>query len=246
MRKRKSITVLAVLSALAVCVIAAASASAFEKAVTCSPTAASKTFPDAHCLPGGSGTSFGHETFTGTTSIEVTNANTASETTASSTWKLRSHDLGALIEVQCTTVSSTSGSLTNQATFVEGTGFLHFTGCIVTKPGGQGCHISGNKVDTEELIATTNGQAASRLKVESRALGEVFALVTFEACTAPALNNTTVLKGSLVAETSGATVTTNHVKLTEPNTLKYAGNDAGVEGALTFKSSANGIPITLT
>jgi hypothetical protein len=234
---------IAVLCGLAVCAVAAGNASAAQKAFTCSPTAASKTFSDAHCLSAG-GTNFGHVAIAETTSVEATNANTASATTAAQPWKLEGFDAGINTLIECTTASGT-GSLTNQAAFVEGTGFLHFTGCVVLIPINSGCVVKEGKVDTEELSATTNGQPANKLKVQPVA-GAKLAGVTIESCKVAGLNNTTPLTGSLVADTSGATVTTTIAGVLGQKTLKYAGANAGVEGALTFKKSGGGNPITLT
>jgi len=51
--------------------------------------------------------------------------------------------------------------------------------------------------------------------------------------------------GSLIAKTSGATLTTKHEDITTQNTLKFGGVKAGVVGAATI-SMEGGEPITLT
>src|ERR1700742_3582844 len=185
MRNPRSIA-LSILCALAVCAFAAGNASAAQRAFTCSSTAPTKTFSDAHCITGG-GSNFGHaEIANGTaTSITMTNAKTASATTVAESWTLEAMPNGIAVAIVCTTMTGT-GSLTNAAASVTGTGVLHLTGCTVESPPGHGCTISGGTVISQELKGTTVGQAAGKLKVEP-SVGTLLANITIDNCDIPPL-----------------------------------------------------------
>jgi hypothetical protein len=242
---RKSVIGIAVLCALAVSAFAAASASAEQRAYTCDSSAAVKEFKDAHCLTKvESGATVGHTLLPETsTAITGTNANTTEETKAAAVSKLLGALSGVVTEVQCTTLGGT-GSLTNAAASVSGTGTIEYTGCTVTKPAGKGCVVTGGAVTTKELSATTAGQAANKLKFTPKE-GTEFATVPIEKCETASLNNKFPVTGSLIADTSGATTTTTHAGVTTQNTLKFGGVKAGIEGALTI-STSGGSPVTLT
>jgi hypothetical protein len=94
-------------------------------------------------------------------------------------------------------------------------------------------------VKTEELEATTVGQASNNLDFEM--LGLRFANIEIRECTTNVLNNTFPVTGSLIANTSGATTTTNRVEIEAQNTLKFGGNKAGLGGAITISDSAGGV-----
>ena len=186
----------------------------------------------------------GHVLLAGATNVTVTNANTASGTTASTTVKLLGSIAGVVAEVQCTGMTGT-GALTNGATSVTGTTVSTYTGCTVPKPLGQGCVVPGGSFTTEPIEATSVGQPGSDLKFLPKAPAPSFATITFSSCSIPALNNSYALTGSFVAKTSGATVTTAHAAITGQNTLKFAGVKAGIETALTIRNQS-GSPIGLT
>lgn len=245
MRKRESIIVLSIVSALAVCAVAASSASALQaRAYTCSPTATTLEFSKAHCTSADKpGSAFGHTLITETTTIEGTNANTASETKAKTPSRLEGTLAGFETAIECTGLGAT-GSLTNEATFVKGTGVINYTGCSVQKPSGIGCVVKGNAVSTEELKATTGAQVLTNLKFEP--VGTKFAGITIEGCSTSELNHTFPVTGSLIAKTNGATITTTHAGITGQGTLIFGGNFAGLEGALTISMSGGGNAIGLT
>lgn len=224
--------------------IAAQPAFAEQQAYECSPSAPTKTFSDAHCLNSG-GSSFGHIKIEGTTEVTGTNAKTASGTTAAAVGKLRGTIAGVETEIQCTEESLLGGKLT--------LGFIHVKydfkhtkkKCTVTKPAGKGCVVNEATIQSNELSATTLGQAANNVKV-TPAEGTTLASVKIESCSISALNNTFSLTGSYIATASGATLSTTHAGVTAQETLFFAGVEAGLEGALTISSAATGNGIALT
>jgi hypothetical protein len=172
----------------------------------------------------------------------VTNAKTASGTTASTVSKLKGTLSGLETEVQCTGLHGT-GVLRNTATNVSGTGTITYTGCTVTKPAGRECKVKNGTVTTNLLKAGTIA-TANKLEFKPNS-GTEFAKVPIEGC----LNNKPPaaeypVSGSLVANTSGATTTTEHGAITTQGTLTFGGNAAGIEGALTI-SMEGGNPIFL-
>jgi hypothetical protein len=242
---RKSVVGIAVLCALALSAFVTANASAEQRAWACSPSAAQKPFTDAHCINAVPEQSkFGHVEIASPTSIEATNAATASNTTAAAVSKLKGALSGVVTEVQCTGLTGT-GSLTNAASSVTGTGVIEYTGCSVTAPAGKGCVVTGGKVTTKTLKGTTVGQAANKLKFEPNS-GTEFATVPIESCSIGSLNNKFPVTGSVVADVNGATTSSTEAGVTGQNTLKFGGVNAGIEGAFTIKCKENGNGVVLT
>jgi hypothetical protein len=247
---RKSVIGIAVLCAFAFSAIAAATAAAEQQAYTCSSSAATKSFSDAHCKPGSTGTAFGH-TFiaNGTvTTITGSNAKTAFSTEAAQGTILKGQLSGVATSLQCTGLTF-HGTLTNSAgppTSVTGTGIIKYMGCTITAPVGKSCIIGGGgTIETTELTATTLGAAASTLKF-APASGTKFASIPIEGCNENVPPNANwPLTGAFTASISGATITTTHAGTTTQNTLKFAGTKAGIEGALTI-SMAEGSTPTVT
>jgi hypothetical protein len=148
------------------------------------------------------------------------------------------------VAIQCTAVSG-NGELTNAAASVTGTLSLKYTGCTVLKPVNRGCMVKGGEITTRVLKFTTVGQAAGSLKFQANA-GVQIAAVPIEACQ----NNVPPtaeypVTGSFVASLTGATITTTAEAVTKENTLKFAGNKAGLEGTLTLSmEGGNAIAFT--
>lgn len=240
---RRSLIGIAVLCALAFSAFAAANASAAQRAFTCSHTATG--FTDAHCLTGG-GAAFGHVTIPDntTTTITGTNEKTASNTTASTTWKLRGELVAVLTEVQCTGAHG-HGTLINRAVpanHVEGEGTIEYTGCTVTAPAGKGCLVTGGTIITTQLSATTEGRAAGTLHFKP-ASGTVMAEVPISGCAKevpPA--NSYLVTGEFTAQVSGATITTTIAQTRLDNELRFGGVKAGIEGALTVDMAEGSTP----
>lgn len=239
MKRLRTALGLAVLCALALSAYMAANASAEEVAWGCSAGKSTEStaldWKDAHCKTRPV-TEEEEKFHTGPikkgepTPITITNAQTASETTASAPSKLLGTLSGVTAEVQCTGLSGT-GSLTNAEESVSGTGTIEYTGCTVTKPAGKGCAVTGEKITTKELSATTVGQAESSLKF-SPASGTEILTVPIEKCSIEALNNKFPVTGSMTATANGAEVSTTHAAVTAQNTLKLGGGKAGIEGTL--------------
>lgn len=157
--------------------------------------------------------------------------NPAVHTTSSAVSKLRGAVSRIETEVQCTIVEGL-GKATNAAASVSGTGTLEYSGCTVTKPAGKGCVVSGGRVNTKKLAATTVGQAANTVRFTPFE-GTEFASIKIESCSVGVLNNTFPVTGSLVATATGATLSTTHTGVTAQNTLEFGGVKAGLEGAIT-------------
>jgi hypothetical protein len=247
MNGRKAVMGLAVLCALVFSAFAASSASA-NQAYTCQPVTGqvgTVGFSDAHCLTAATGLNVTHEhvLITENTNITGTNANTAEGTTAARVSKLRGTAAGVETEVQCTTVGG-SGTMKNEATWAEGTGTINYSGCSVSKPAGKGCVVSGGAVNTKELFATTKG-LTNELEFTPKE-GTEFASITITSCSVSGLNNTFPVTGSIKGVTSGATTTSTHTETTAQNTLKFAGQKAGLDGAITIKDLTNGRGIAVT
>lgn len=221
---------------LVACVFVAANASGEQRAYTCGKSAATLNYTDGHCTTSGAG-AFG-STLIGAagTKISATNEKTAAGTTAVTLSRLKGKIGVFVTEIQCQKASA-SGELTNAAKSVTGTGTITYSSCTVTLPAEKGCFVKGGfAVTTKTLTLTTVGQAANKIEIAPKE-GTEIATIEFEGCSNPSLNNEPFrLTGRLVANTSGATLTTGEVSITEQGSLKWGpGNPvAGLEGALTF------------
>lgn len=244
---RKSVIGISALFVLAFCAFAATSASATQRAFTCVPGTG---YSDEHCVTavGGGMGSFEHEEIANgsPTSIDLTTAGTASETTAATVTKLKGTISGLETEVQCSGLGfgTSTGMLENTASSAGATGAAEYIGCTVTKPAGKGCVIKGGAITTKVLLGTTEGQETNKVKITPNS-GTEFAVTPFEKCSVEALNGEFKVTGSLVATVSGATLTTTHTAITGQNTLKWAGNKAGLESAATMAGAEGGDPIVL-
>lgn len=93
------------------------------------------------------------------------------------------------------------------------------------------------------MFATTKG-LTNELEF-TPASGAEFASITIASCSVSGLNNTFPVTGSIKGVTSGATATSTHPETTAQNTLKFAVQKAGLDGAITIKDS-NGSGLALT
>lgn len=222
------------LCALCACTVSAvvtSSAAAGQTAFGCGG-GGSGEFSDAHCINESLGGAYSHFEIAAPLPVDVTNARTASGTTTPAVSKLKGVVTGVEIEIQCTAVEG-SGVMTNAATSVSATGKLEYSGCSVAKPPSKGCVVTGEKVTTNELTATTNGQAANTVKITPSA-GTELAVISIKECSIPALNRSLPVTGSLVVTASGATLSSTHLEITMQGTLKFAGSIAGLEGSVTM------------
>jgi hypothetical protein len=242
---RNSVIMISVVCALAFTALTAANASAEQRAYVCE-TGGAHQFEDAHCIVPNTTTGFYHHQLLPitATSITATNSRTASGTTAATVEKLKGSLGGVVTEIQCTSLSGT-GSLTNAASSVTGTGTLVYSGCTVTKPENKGCVVTGGSVLTTTVKGTTVGQTAGHLKFTPNS-GTEFATVPISGCENTALNNNFPVVGSLVANVSGATTTSTHTAVTAQGLLEFGGVEAGLEGALTITTGGLHIPVVLT
>jgi hypothetical protein len=242
MIRRKSIVGIAALLALVICAFAAANASAEQKAFTCAE--GGTTFTDAHCVTSGTGP-FGLTVIPETsTAITATNAKTASGTTAAEASILAGTVSGIETELKCTGLEGT-GTLTNATSSVSGNGTLIYTGCSVLKPAGKSCVVgNSSKITTKALTATDVGLAANKLKF-SPTTGTEFTKIKIESCTVAALNNEFIVSGTVIGNTSGATTTTTVAGVKAEKTLTFAGNVAGLGGAITISTASPAHPVVL-
>jgi len=208
-----------------------------------------------HCL-GTSGGEYGHVALeggkesTGTT----TNANTAEETTAARKAILKGTLSGVGSEIQCAGVSG-SGTSSNKISaggemYVHAEGTLTYTGCEMKAP--AGCKVA-TELTTNKLTTTTEGiQTAEppHTALIKPAAATPFIEITTSNCTNEGLNQTYPSTGSFKAKISGATLTSLHADITAQNTLKFGGQKAGLDGALTMKVHSNAgeetQPVTFT
>ena len=261
MSKRKTAVGIAVLFALALSAFSVASASAANlTAVTC-VTDPNGTFIGDHCLKSGSGNKAKHVEFNQdeTTTGIATNANTASETTAARSSILTGTLTGVPTEITCTEVASEEGMFENRKNakgemYAHAEGKLHYKGCVVNKPAGKGCKVAGETVLTNQLTGTTDIAQEAEPALHTAEIkpkeGNIFTEIKIEKCTTEALNNTYPVTGTVKARLSGATVQGTGAEVTAQNTLKFGGQKAGLDGAITLHAHSNAgeetHPLTIT
>jgi len=238
---------MAVVCAAALCVLtlsafAASSASAKGlTAFTCVKGAG--VLNGAHCL-GTSAGEYGHVEIKGgeETTGTATNANTAEETIASRKSILKGSIAGVVAEIHCTEVTGTF-TMENKTTvpltgemYAHGVGSLRYSGCLMTKP--KNCQ-SPVVIPTKELTGTTEGiqtaEPPHTLLVKSAIAGPL-AEIEVIGCANEELNGIYPVTGSLKAKISGATVTAAHADITTQNALKFGGQKAGLDGAVTLRA----------
>jgi hypothetical protein len=258
---RKAVTGLALLSALLVCAFVAQSASAAAAvnttAVTCVSEAGKKDFSDAHCdkkVADGTG-KFGHvEIKNEATTVSVTNAKTANNTTEAAPTILKGTVFGVKNEITCKTVTG-EGSLTNEEPSAKvhkftGSVTANFTACTVNKPA-LGCKVKEpisvtSKVEGVEGLGAGKNEMGQEFKP---AAGETFSELTLEGCFIAGTYKTTgtAIGTGTPAPTekfSGATNVFTNAMTKE--TLKLAGNPAEISSSTTVTMSGGGNPIALT
>lgn len=253
---RRSVIGIAVLCALAVSAFATSSASASSAtAYTCATNLiGGPGFKAAHCTPEdvvSTGATYKHVEITPKTPTEVsaTNERTATNTTAHSPAILHGTVSGVETAVECTKVHG-MGTIENKEEagemFAHVTGTLTYTECKVTKPVGKECVVKGGEITTNKLTGKTLSAKEAEIKPFE---GTEFAKIPIEKCTIAGLNNTFPVQGSLKANLNGATVSSTSAGVTAQNTLKFAGQKAGLQGSLTLGMStpvADGEAISVT
>jgi hypothetical protein len=244
MRVRHSVIGIALLCALLVgAYTTTAAMGAPGRAFTCAP--GGTEFSDAHCLTAGTG--FGHVSIANGTNTQVTgtNSKTASGTTASTPFKLKGKIAGVATEIQCIEHEEVT-ILINSPTFVTFSTTTTLRSCSVTLPAGRECVVTGGKITSNELMASTEGLTNSNeVKTEPSSGTELFG-VPISGCKNNSPPSATYpVDGSFISTASGATLSTTHAGITTQGTLTFGGNPAGTEGAVTL-SMKEGNPIVLT
>jgi hypothetical protein len=247
MTGHRSVIGIALLCALALSAFAASSASAAAgRAFEC--VSGKGTLRGEHCLTTGTASAtFGHVEIKNGVATEITgtNAKSASETTASSPTTLAGTIAGVKTAVVCTGVAA-SGTLTNAttgvSTFLETTA----TGCTVEEPAGKGCVIPGEEIEMPSLTATSVGRTNNNeLEIKGPTGGNI-GLIEIKGCAneAPPAN-AYPLKGSYIVTTTGATLEKVEATITAQKTLKFGGQVAGLNGAITISKKGSN-PLALT
>jgi len=113
-----------------------------------------------------------------------------------------------------------------------------------------GCKVTGEKVETKSLTATTVGGEEKFLKF-SPSTGTEFAVVPLEGCSNAGLNERFPVTGSVKIAPHGATLISTHEEVTTQGTLKFGGQKAGLAGSLTLSGKKEGgseaaTPLTVT
>lgn len=250
MSKSRSMLGIAVLFALALGAFSAASASAKgATAFTCVENLSGALF-GPHCLKTSTGNTikYTHVAFSETTLAGATNANTASGTVGVQSSILRSTLAGVNTEVRCTLVAG-EGLLKNvelgEEMFAHVEGTLTYSGCTVKAPAEKGCKVQGGGITTKPLTGRTVGEGATVQFVPIN-FENKFTTITIEGCSIAALNNPFPVTGSLEVKTNGATLTSTHAEVTAQNRLKFGGQKAGLDGALTLNVGSTAISVTAT
>jgi hypothetical protein len=253
---RRSVIGLCVLCALALSAFAAQSASAASNGTTlftCTKTPVApvgEKFSAEHCRDksGASDTSptgaWRHDPIAENLTTEITGTSTeTSEVCQGSAL----HSVISGIETELISPCShillenegVKSSVTNKVDattgehYYEGTAWLDYTEVKVKKPEGKGCKVK-NETVIAHLKFTTLKQG-DNIKFEPATAGKPFAEFTIEGCTIAALNGLYEVKGSVLVEPNGATLTTTAGGTTAQETLKLRGQNAGLAGTMTVR-----------
>ena len=140
---------------------------------------------------------------------------------------------GAALEIHC-------GHLDNSGTVVNPSGgglgtttaTLLYLSCVVRTAVATGCVVLGGMVTAETLGLLEGTNAAPVVKfTPTEAHGETFVEIMLESCSLKALNTTFKVQGSALGKINNTTsgITVKEVKGSS-SMLKFAGNEAGLEG----------------
>jgi hypothetical protein len=257
---RRTIAVLSLLCALALCATAASSAVAAKgtTAFLCEQVGTGAEFKDAHCKEsqaGGSG--FKHTAIApgSAIAIEITNEKTKNSTIEATPAKMLVSTSSFIVEIECTGVSG-SGTLENQATSpmqTEGKVTGKYTGCTVPKPAGK-CKVQGGEIAFEakastQIISETPEEMA--IKVEP-AVGMSFGTVTLEnqgANVCPFAGSgplTGSYSGTQNGEPNGKGATLTVLPESSMSPLKYRGASVLLSQVITVRKTIGGSAIDFT
>ena len=241
---RRALVGVCMLCALAFSAFAAQSALAVKGTTlyTCKKEGPGHSFTKAHCksedFSPGNG-EYEHVSFAEGTTTEFTgtNAGTGSDTKTTILTKLKGTVAGVSVEIQAAEVHWL-GWLTNARNAGTGEHYFHgrfqviHKGATVTAPAEKGCKVKGGEIVSKELATTTEGKGDT--VTISPAEGTEVESITLEGCSIAGLNKTFPLTGSINCPMDGSTITCTHADTTTQNTLKLAGQKAGIEGTVTI------------
>ncbi|HET7444809.1 MAG TPA: hypothetical protein VFJ57_09145 [Solirubrobacterales bacterium] len=233
----------AIVIALALSAFAVSNAAATgTTGYTCVKDAEGTLFGE-HCLSSGSGEKYKHvEIKPGEqTTIAAGNEKTASGTTASQSVTIGATVSGVSLQITCSKAEG-GGTFENKQNaggemYLHSEGSVDFTGCVVKTPAEKGCKVSGETIKTFQMTTTSEGQGHGVMVKPVE--GTTITNIKIEGCSIAALNNTFPLTGSVKAQGNGATLTTTEAQVTTDNTLKFGGNKAGLECAMTVRAHSN-------
>ena len=253
MNGRKAIVGLCMACALLVSAVGAQSAAAAQTgttAFTCSESATTKSWSNAHCNGSVATKTWGHVKIEPNVQTELVGG----PGTSKPVQRLKATING--IATELTTESLTaSGTMENKASgeemWSEGSYTVTMTAVTVTKPAGASCVVStdnGGKageagvLHSAELTATTKGQGDS-VKLTPKS-GSLFATYIMSGCKGTAalegLNGTYTVNGSILGQPNGGETVFTHATTTEPETLLINGSiKAGADGSSTPQARAN-------
>jgi hypothetical protein len=250
---RRTAIGMALLCALVFSAFAAQSAWAVKGTTlfTCAPVEVGAKFKDAHCKEAGEGKGFVHQEITKKTIFHATNAKTTDNTAGNTPGILSGEAFGVKVEIECGNVLG-HGELENK---LEGKEHyfanvetadkkqvtIHYTNCVV-KGKETTCEVENKTVLVEGVTATTKGQE-DNVRFNPPASG-VFVVIKIKAvagklCLVAGNHEVT---GSVRGQATGATLTFVEATITAENTLKFAGNPAGLSGRVTI-SQAGTTPV---
>jgi len=271
MTGRRAIFGLCMLCAMAFSAIAAqgAAAETGQTAFTCVSTATTKQFSSEHCVPGETGTAFGHVAITEETHAKLSNEKTNTTTTGPTNTTLKETIAATNLELESTGAVEGLGTLKNQEVGGVMQGFaqsdangITFNGVNVVAPAGKGCKVfeDNNGVKGAQGVVKTKpvkGHTSVAKEVIGGVETEVHS-VTIEPVTAPVfatffiecepgkvpaeLEGTWEVTGTLQCPTHGATIVCEHNTVTEQKVLKGKGAKAGLAGKATI--TAGKFPVT--
>ena len=261
MIRRRTVTGLSLLLALALCAFAAQTASAVPAknttAVTCVKGGGQSDFKDAHCdenVGAGKG-EYGHVAVEPgkTTNVVITNEKTKNSTTETTPTTFKSTLFGVKMEGSCQTVTG-EGTFKNEEPEPgvhtgSGTGMIKATNCKVDKPAKctvkEPLEIPGVGSPVEGLGAGKNEMGAELKPKE----GEIFTSLTFEnkgAEICSLAGKTFEVKGTAIVTSalaptekhSGATAVLTNAMTKE--TLSIGGSPVEVSGTTTIRPVVEG------
>ncbi|MGV1050488.1 MAG: hypothetical protein ACOYD4_18410 [Solirubrobacterales bacterium] len=250
MNGRRAIVGLCMLCALLLSAIAAQGASAANgiTAFTCSSSASVKDFKTEHCVPGETGTAFGHVAITEgeTTHITLSSAKTNAATNGPTATTFKSTVAGSPIELVSENIDC-KGGMRNLKDGVTSEHYIevHALTCTYSevKEKNLGCTVTGlpeaeeggkEMIMTKPLKATTKGGTEESI-VLSPVEGTKLAEFELTGCVVGPLK--VPVFGTITCKASGATINCKHEEVTAKKTMRVlnatTGPLAGYEGKAT-------------